>query len=130
MMTIEGKHMICNECETVSHCLKNGRVPKQPSKDEALKLALEALENLLEQYYCNSVAGTDCDQAHDAITAIKQALNDATHLAAPAPEERKRPWVRLTQEEIDIAFDDTQEGGGFDDFAYAIEAKLKAKNSP
>jgi hypothetical protein len=50
------------------------------TKDEALKLALEALENLLEQYYCNSVVGTDCDQAHDAITAIKQAL------AAPVQE--------------------------------------------
>jgi hypothetical protein len=40
----------------------------------------------------------------------------------------KREWVGLTQEDIDIAFDDTQEGGGFDDFARAIEAKLKEKN--
>ena len=40
----------------------------------------------------------------------------------------QRPWVGLTQEDIDIAFDDTQEGGGFDDFARAIEAKLKEKN--
>ena len=39
-----------------------------------------------------------------------------------------RQWVGLTQEDIDIAFDDTQEGGGFDDFARAIEAKLKEKN--
>jgi hypothetical protein len=39
-------------------------------------------------------------------------------------------WVGLTQQDIDIAFDDTREGGGFDDFARAIEAKLKAKNSP
>jgi hypothetical protein len=34
----------------------------------------------------------------------------------------------LTQQDIDIAFDDTQEGGGFDDFARAIEAKLREKN--
>ena len=40
----------------------------------------------------------------------------------------KREWQGLTQEDIDIAFDDTQEGGGFDDFARAIEAKLKEKN--
>lgn len=40
----------------------------------------------------------------------------------------KREWVGLTQEDIDIAFDDTQEGGGFDDFARAIEAKLREKN--
>jgi hypothetical protein len=33
--------MICDECETVAHCLKNGCVPKQPSKDEALELALD-----------------------------------------------------------------------------------------
>lgn len=40
-----------------------------------------------------------------------------------------KPWVGLTQQDIDIAFDDTQEGGGFDDFARAIEAKLKEKNT-
>ncbi len=37
-------------------------------------------------------------------------------------------WNSLTREEIDIAFDDTQEGGGFDDFAYAIESTLRRKN--
>lgn len=43
-----------------------------------------------------------------------------------APPQRE--WVGLTQHDIDIAFDDTQEGGGFDDFARAIEAKLKKEN--
>lgn len=42
---------------------------------------------------------------------------------------QRQPWVGLTDEDIDIAFDDTQEGGGFDDFARAIEAKLREKNS-
>ena len=37
-------------------------------------------------------------------------------------------WVGLTQQDIDIAFDDTQEGGGFNEFARAIEAKLREKN--
>ena len=41
----------------------------------------------------------------------------------------KREWVGLTDEDINIAFDDTQEGGGFDDFARAIEATLKRKNT-
>ena len=41
----------------------------------------------------------------------------------------QRTWVGLTDEDIEIAFDDTQEGGGFDDFARAIEAKLKEKNT-
>ena len=42
---------------------------------------------------------------------------------------RKREWVGLTQEDIDIAFDDTQEGGGFNEFAEAIEQTLRRKNS-
>ena len=41
----------------------------------------------------------------------------------------QRQWVGLTQQDIDIAFDDTQEGGGFNEFARAIEAKLKEKNN-
>jgi|DEB0MinimDraft_3_1074331.scaffolds.fasta_scaffold00660_8 hypothetical protein len=44
----------------------------------------------------------------------------------PQPQ---REWVGLTQQDIDIAFDDTQEGGGFNEFAEAIEAKLKEKNT-
>ena len=40
-----------------------------------------------------------------------------------------KPWVGLTQQDIDIAFDDTQEGGGFNEFARAIEAKLRGKNA-
>ena len=41
----------------------------------------------------------------------------------------KREWVGLTQEDIDIAFDDTQEGGGFNEFARAIEQTLRRKNT-
>ena len=39
-----------------------------------------------------------------------------------------RTWVGLTDEDKQNAFDDTQEGGGFWEFADAIEAKLKEKN--
>lgn len=46
-----------------------------------------------------------------------------------SPPAQRKPWVGLTNKDIDIAFDDTQEGGGFDDFARAIEAKLKEKNA-
>ena len=41
----------------------------------------------------------------------------------------QREWVGLTQEDIDIAFDDTQEGGGFNEFARAIEQTLRRKNT-
>jgi hypothetical protein len=51
--------------------------------------------------------------------AYKQAGHDVIEL----------PWVGLTQEDIDIAFDDTQEGGGFDEFARAIEQTLRRKNT-
>ncbi len=54
--------------------------------------------------------------------------NVATPLAAQRQSARSA-WVGLTQQDIDIAFDDTQEGGGFDEFARAIEAKLKEKNT-
>ena len=45
------------------------------------------------------------------------------------PKPASKPWVGLTQQDINIAFDDTQEGGGFDDFARAIEAKPKERNT-
>lgn len=45
-----------------------------------------------------------------------------------SPPPRK-PWVGLADEDKQIAFDDTQEGGGFWEFADAIEAKLREKNA-
>jgi hypothetical protein len=78
---LTGEHMkTCDECETVKHCLEHGCVPKQPalvSKDEALKLALEALINHEGNYKLEKAGAA---RSHKAITAIKQAL------AAPAQE--------------------------------------------
>jgi hypothetical protein len=51
-----------------------------------------------------------------------------TPVKATSPAAQ-RQWVGLTQQDIDIAFDDTQEGGGFDEFARAIEQRLKEKNT-
>jgi len=45
------------------------------------------------------------------------------------PVLNKREWVGLTQQDIDIAFDDTQEGGGFNEFAETIEQILRRKNT-
>ena len=56
-----------------------------------------------------------------------RVFNNGTAFYTSPPASK--PWVGLTQQDIDIAFDDTQEGGGFDDFARAIEAKLKEKNN-
>jgi len=58
--------------------------------------------------------------------------DDPSWLDRPVPVyfgSSGKPWVGLTQRDINIAFDDTQEGGGFDEFARAIEAKLREKNA-
>jgi hypothetical protein len=54
------------------------------TKDEALKLALDALDNLL--YWDNGKS--DYDQAREAITAIEQAL-----AAQPAPVQEPDYWL-------------------------------------
>ena len=98
---------------------------------EAMKLALEALEKL-DKVMKRS---PDTDKA---ITAIKQALEQPApyravktyHDGKPVyvQEPPKREWQGLTDEDKQIAFDDTQEGGGFWEFADAIEATLRKKN--
>jgi len=62
--------MICNECETVAHCTSHGCIPKTTKKDEALKLALEALENTTPTGF-NMKRDK---QFFDAITALREAL--------------------------------------------------------
>ena len=114
------------------------------TKDKALDLALEALEHMLEDAKQERLTVEYWNECVDAITAIKQARSapvqepaikqgwDVDTLldkpAAQRPVALPHKWVGLTRQDIDIALDDTQEGGGFDDFAHAIEAKLKEKN--
>lgn len=81
--------MICDQCETVAHCMKHGCVPKQPmpTKDEALKMALEALEAVLSdnQPYTH--------KSKAAITAIKQALAQP----APVQPDWKSEYLRAVE---------------------------------
>ena len=67
-------------------------------------------------------------QVPEQLAKYVAALVNGTHEITSVTIRPKREWVGLTQQDIDIAFDDTQEGGGFDDFARAIEATLKEKN--
>jgi len=78
---------------------------------EALKLALKVLEDL---------PGFRAD-IDNAITAIKEAL------AQPA----QREWVGLTEKDLKPICDGWRivYGAWVDDFAQAIEAKLKDKNT-
>jgi len=109
------------------------------TKDEALKLALEALEGVLDdapKVLDASIAGGlyEVVQCRDAITAIKEALaNDALERKAENARELgldyepQRTWVGLTDDEV----------GNLSDFAYAndeefvrnVEKHLKEKNS-
>ena len=132
-------------------------------KDEALKLALEALENHEGNY---KLGNAGCDRLVAAITAIKEALsqpeqepvaqwqkrhhlwtegaweNSEEHdakqwrdkaqgleIRALYTTPQQRPWVGLTDEEMDN-FVKAAWGQGVTaaDFIRAIEAKLKEKN--
>ncbi len=97
------------------------------TKDEALRLALEALE----------YAGPSWIEARQpAITAIKEALaqpkhcsdcgqklGDANHIHTCSPQ---RTWVGLTDEDrLELA----KAQHGWEDLCLAVEAKLKEKNT-
>jgi len=90
------------------------------TKDEALKLALEALEDAaycVQKNYCPDKMGHDWD---DTITAIKEAL--------------AHPWVGLTDEERlrVLQFIDPKAVRfplGFKQIAESIERLLKEKNT-
>ena len=113
-------------------------------KDEALKVAMEALDNLL--YWDNGKP--EYDEAREAITALKEAL--AQPEQEPVREEKyiygtplldamtqdyrppQRTWVGLTDEEQMQIWDGIIKYAPSEirikDFAHAIEAKLKEKN--
>ena len=119
------------------------------TKDEALKLALEALEGVLDdapKVLDASIAGGlyEVIQCRDAITAIKEALAQPE----PPPEckteaekiayafgwfksmEAQRTWVGLTEQEQGAIMEDLNAyGTNLYQFARAIEAKLKEKNN-
>ena len=105
---------------------------------EALKLALEALDKhdyemadhilwkALAQPEQEPVACVGTNGELMWLNKSKVIYSKPIPLYTTPPQ---RTWEELTQQDIDIAFDDTQEGGGFDDFARAIEATLKRKNT-
>jgi len=137
------------------------------TKNEALKLALEALESHIVWFSRDTMIGKSMrENANKAITAIEQALaqpeqepvgevviesmgvrgSDAMqvriHFYKEIPPIRskvyttplQRPWIGLTDEEIDKIRNTPMsvEGGvGFSIYLYAraIERKLKEKNT-
>jgi hypothetical protein len=94
---------------------------------EAMQIALEALEKVTKHFTRTPSTLMDSEarvEAHNAITALRQAL------------ETKREWSGLTDEEIqDLGYlsQKIDEGNAewFDrwGFARAVEAKLKERNT-
>ena len=104
------------------------------TKNEALKLALEVLENTTPTGF-----NMETDKRfYDAITAIKEALAQPEQYPQIAinPEivgyvAPQRAWVGLTQDELNMIGDSmrTWNSWTITDVYFAIEAKLKEKNT-
>jgi hypothetical protein len=100
------------------------------SKDEALRLALEAMES-----FQNGTNGLYEGEFEEEITAIKAALeakdepvideSAAKRIATALGWEPKRTWVGLTDEEL-AEFSNMKLGNY--DLCLEVEAKLKEKN--
>jgi hypothetical protein len=99
------------------------------TKDEALKLALEALEKSTDNFPANV-------QHKKAITAIKEALAQPAQDFKAVPKEdaplvkwakEQKPWVGLTDEELHEICNSYYYGDK--ELLKLIEAKLKEKNT-
>jgi hypothetical protein len=80
----------------------------------AMKQALEALEEI---HRTGDTQAFDLCYAPNVIPALRQAIADA----------EKREWVGLTDDEFQACFDHAD--GTLGSLMYAIEAKLKEKNT-
>lgn len=103
--------------------------------DKLLKKAITSLRQAIEQVenpepvatmWQHGETGRTRISTPDSITDCDARWFKISDLY-PSPPQRQ-PWVGLTNEDKQIAFDDTQEGGGFWEFADAIEATLRKKN--
>jgi Tfp pilus assembly protein FimT len=106
------------------------------TKDEALDLVLD----WLVCYKDKSMSRNNAEElAEELITAIKQARSAPvqepaikqgwdvdTLLDKPAAQ---RQWTGLTDEDISAAYEQMPDYEMYDEFARAIEAKLRSKNN-
>lgn len=108
---------------------ENARLKAKQQSDEvnAYRMTLLCIRDGLQQGMSKSIQKLQAREINDVLGMPSFASYRTSPSASPSQGDIK-PWVGLTQQDINIAFDDTQEGGGFDDFARAIEAKLREKN--
>ena len=122
------------------------------TKDEALKLALEALEFMS---HVDSIFANEFDFQINAIkealaqpeseyergfidgmqkqmqSSVDKAVNAMTQPTYYIPNKDERTWVGLTEEDLKLLSAEWRivYGAWMDDFARDIEAKLKEKNT-
>ncbi len=136
--------MICNECETVAHCLKNGCVSKQPAPVQQSRSDVEPVasykgpKELWLQLHgdCSDEELTEpVDYTDDSVTwcwhqiydsDVRYVREDIPPNVA-TPPAAKRQWVGLTEQERNDIEDYCEMIVGKPAFE-AIEAKLKEKN--
>ena len=106
--TCTPKPGLCDGCETMAHCLKHGCIPKHQALEQMAQNAREL--------------GLDYESSESNKAAYQRGYLDG--MAKPCVECADRQWVGLTDAQIEDCY-----GGEINDFARAIEAKLKEKNT-
>jgi light-regulated signal transduction histidine kinase (bacteriophytochrome) len=97
---------------------------------EAMKEALDTLEKAYVLQEIDDLIPKDAP-IKQTVNRLRQAIEQAESITQITQNHYSNQiqWAGLTQQDIDIAFDDTQEGGGFNEFARAIEQTLRSKNT-
>ena len=109
--TCTPKPGLCDGCETVSHCLKHGCIPKHQALEQMAQDAREL--------------GLDYEPSESNKAAYQRGYLDG--MAKPCIECADRQWVGLTQDEFrDFASTFEYGTGGL---IRAIETKLKELNT-
>ena len=108
--------MTCHDCER--HKLSASMWRNEAYKHAGTPLPWKPEELLREEYERGFIDGMQKQMQ----SSVDKAVNGMT-----------RPWVGLTDEEIDeideATWDEDHKSWGIHDFARAIEAKLKEKNN-
>jgi hypothetical protein len=128
-MSIEAMKLMVHELEYVLDCINKDKIPFDGDDfHEALRLGRQAIEQAEKQ---EPVAWMCSDESllHKGYSRFSRNCEGAWNIPVYTTPQPQREWVGLTQQDIDIAFDDTQEGGGFNEFARAIEQTLRRKNT-
>jgi hypothetical protein len=105
---------LCDECETVAHCLKHGCIPKQTALDKKAENAREL--------------GLDYEPVGQYSDIVSDGGLDPRNKFDATPPTAQRQWVGLTDEEKRQIFERKEDYQGWLDYINTIEAKLKERN--